>query len=237
MSLKLFQMKLSIIIPVYNEERTIIEILERVNNFKKDNSQYEVIIINDGSKDKTLDLLKKNSHLYNNLVSYEKNKGKGYAVKEGLKFSKGEYVIFQDADLEYDPLEIQGFMDLIEKFNPDGTIGSRFVYNKYTRSHYFLNKIGNKLLTLIFNIFYNTTFTDVYSCYFCFKKKLLDDKKLETHGFEQHAEILCKVIKKGKIFYEIPISYNGRSHDEGKKIKFYHFFIVVLRIIIERIKS
>jgi glycosyltransferase involved in cell wall biosynthesis len=169
-------MKLSIIIPVFNEERTIIEILEKVNEFKKDNSLYEIIIINDGSKDKTLDLLKDNNHLYNNLITYEKNKGKGYAVKEGLKFSKGEYVIFQDADLEYDPIEIQGFIDLIEKFKPDGAIGSRFVYNKYTRSHYFLNKIGNKLLTLIFNIFYNTTFTDIYSCYFCFKKSLLDDK-------------------------------------------------------------
>ena len=166
-------MKLSIIIPVFNEERTIIEILEKVNNFKKDNSSYEIIIINDGSTDRTLDLLKNNSHLYNNLVSYEKNSGKGYAVKEGLKCSNGEYVIFQDADLEYDPSEIQGFVDLIQKFNPDGMIGSRFVYNKYTRSHYFLNKIGNKLLTLIFNIFYNTTFTDVYSCYFCFKKKII----------------------------------------------------------------
>lgn len=230
-------MKLSIIIPAYNEERTILDILNKVNNFTKGNPLYEVIIINDGSIDKTLDLLKNNSHLYNKLVSYEKNSGKGYAVKEGLKHSKGEYVIFQDADLEYDPLEIQGFIDLIDRFKPDSIIGSRFVYKTYTRSHYFFNKIGNKMLTLIFNIFYNATFTDIYSCYFCFKKNLLDAKKLETYGFEQHAEILCKVIKKGKLFYEIPISYNGRSHDEGKKIKFYHFFIVVLRIIIERIKS
>jgi len=230
-------MKLSIIIPVFNEELTIKKVLERVGEFKKNNPLYEVIIINDGSTDDTHNVLIENKSYYDSLISYEKNSGKGHAVKEGLKIAHGEYIIFQDADLEYDPFEIKSFIELIDKFSPDGIIGSRFIFSKYTRSHNFLNKVANRFLTLIFNIFYNTTFTDVYSCYFCFKKSLLDEKNLITQGFEQHAEILCKVIRKGKIFYEIPISYNGRTHDEGKKIKFYHFFTVVFRILVERIKS
>ena len=91
-------------------------------------------------------------------------------------------------------------------------------------------------ITLLFNILYNTTFTDIYSCYLCFKKNLLIPDQLTTEGFEQHAEILCKVVKKGNKFYEVPISYNGRTQEEGKKIKFYHIFGVIFRIIIERFK-
>ena len=98
-----------------------------------------------------------------------------------------------------------------------------------------LNKIGNTLLTSVFNLLFNTTFTDIYSCYFGFKKELLDVNKLKTEGFEQHAEILCKVIKNGNKFYEVPISYNGRTKSEGKKIKAYHFFIVLFEIIRGRI--
>jgi hypothetical protein len=90
------------------------------------------------------------------------------------------------------------------------------------------------LITLVFNLFYNTTFTDIYSCYACYRKDLLNVKNLKTKGFEQHAEILCKVVKNGDKFYEVPISYNGRNHAEGKKIKFYHIFSVLFRIIIER---
>ena len=116
----------------------------------------------------------------------------------------------------------------------DAVVGSRFIYANYTRSHNILNKIGNKILTLIFNLLYNTTFTDIYSCYFAFKKDLIDANSLQTEGFEQHAEILCKVIKKGNKFYEVPISYNGRNVSEGKKIKAHHFFIVLFEIIKRR---
>ena len=113
-------------------------------------------------------------------------------------------------------------------------IGSRFNYADYTRSHFFFNKIGNYFITFLFNIIYQTTFTDVYSCYACFKKELLNHNKLKTNGFEQHAEILCKVARNGKTFYEVPINYNGRTHDEGKKIKFYHIFSVIYQIVVGR---
>ena len=228
-------LKLSVIIPAFNEEKTIIETLKRIQSTKKNKIDYEIIVINDGSKDNTLNLLKSNSELYDKLIEYENNLGKGFAVKRGIEASTGEYIIFQDADLEYDPVDFDKFIDLIINFNVDGIIGSRFVYSRFTRSHNIKNKFGNYILTFFFNVLYNTTFTDIYSCYFCFKKELLNYENLKTVGFEQHAEILCKVIKNGKYFYEVPISYNGRSHDEGKKIKFYHFFIVLFRIALERI--
>tara|TARA_B110001452_G_scaffold264113_1_gene266571 strand:- start:560 stop:1264 length:705 start_codon:yes stop_codon:yes gene_type:complete len=228
-------LKLSIIIPAYNEEKTIIETLKRIRDTKNDKINYETIVVNDGSKDNTLDLLKSNSELYEKLINYSDNSGKGFAVKKGLEVSSGDYIIFQDADLEYDPKDFEKFINLINIHNVDGIIGSRFVYSEFTRSHSILNKIGNHLLTFIFNILYNTTFTDIYSCYFCFKKNLLNYQDLKTVGFDQHAEILCKTIKNGKYFFEVPISYNGRTHEEGKKIKFYHFFSVLFRIVAERI--
>ena len=228
-------MKFSVLIPVFNEEKTVIEVLKRLNSTKVDEVDYEVIVINDGSTDKTKELLEQNKNLFSKLIDNERNSGKGFSVKEGLKVASGDYIIFQDADLEYDPIEFKKFIKLCRQFDADLILGSRFIYSEYTRSHNILNKIGNHILTFIFNIFYNTTFTDIYSCYLCYKKILIDPNNLKSNGFDQHAEILCKAVKKGKKFYEVPISYNGRTHEEGKKIKFYHFFSVVFRIIIQRL--
>ena len=225
---------ISILIPSFNEGKTILNVLNRISKIIASSINYEVVVINDGSTDNTLDLLKQNKDLYNQLITYNTNCGKGNAIKKGLEVSNGKYIIFQDADLEYDPIEINKFVNLINRFEPDLIIGSRFNYSEYTRSHYILNKFGNIFITLIFNLFYNTTFTDIYSCYVCFKKDLLNVKNLQTIGFQQQAEILGKVVKNGKKFYEVPISYNGRTHEEGKKIKFYHIFSVLFRIIIER---
>ena len=224
-------MILSIIIPVYNEEKTIIQILEKIKNNAPSLLKYEVIVINDGSTDQSGKLLENNKHLFDNLLVNETNRGKGFSVKKGILSASGTHIIFQDADLEYDPSDFKKFEKIFLDFNADGIIGSRFIYSNYTRSHNILNKIGNTLLTFIFNLLYNTTFTDIYSCYFAFKKDLLDVNQLRTEGFEQHAEILCKVIKKGNKFYEVPINYNGRNVSEGKKIKPHHFFLVLYQII------
>ena len=226
--------KLSILIPVYNEEKTLLNILERINECKIENFDFETIIINDGSDDNTFNVIKENSDLYDKVINLDKNRGKGYAVKSGLKIATGDYVIFQDADLEYDPKDFIKFTNLINKFSVDVIIGSRFNYSDYIRSHNIANKFGNYILTLFFNLLYNTTFTDIYSCYLAFRRDILDVDKLKTDGFEQHAEILCKIVKKSDRFYEVPINYNGRSAKEGKKIKFYHFFTVIYRILIER---
>ena len=227
-------MVLSIIIPVYNEDKTIINILKKIKKNSSSSSKYEIIVIDDGSTDQSKNLLENNKELYDKLLINETNKGKGFAVKKGIKNASGSHIIFQDADLEYDPDDFKKFEKIFTEFDADGVIGSRFVYSNYTRSHNILNKIGNNFLTLIFNILYNTTFTDIYSCYFAFKKNLIDPDKLRSEGCDQHAEILCKVIKRGKKFYEVPINYNGRSYSEGKKIKFYHFFIVLYQIILRR---
>ena len=225
---------ISIIVPVFNEEKTVLEILQKLEYLKNSIFSCEVIVIDDGSTDRTVDILKENTKIINKIFYNETNRGKGFSVKKGIQNADGKYIIFQDADLEYDPSDLIKFSKVIEEFEPDLVIGSRFNYSDYTRSHNILNKFGNNLITLIFNILYNTTFTDIYSCYACFKKELLDPNELKSEGFEQHAEILCKVVKKGKKFYEVPINYNGRSHEEGKKIKFYHIFGVIFQIVLRR---
>ena len=228
-------MILSIIIPTYNEEHTVIEVLKKIKNDSPNLCKYEVIVIDDGSTDQSRKLLENSKHLFDKLLINETNKGKGFSVKKGILNASGTHIIFQDADIEYDPTDFKKFVKIFLDFNADGIIGSRFIYSNYTRSHNILNKIGNKLLTFVFNLLYNTTFTDIYSCYFAFKKDLLNVHELRTEGFEQHAEILCKVMRKGNKFYEVPINYNGRNYEEGKKIKFYHIFGVIFQIIIGRI--
>ncbi len=228
-------MKLSVIIPVFNEEKTIIHILNKINKSLTVRENYEIIVVDDGSNDKTSKLLEDNKDLYDKIFVNSSNKGKGYSVKKGLEHASGTHIIFQDADMEYDPKDFKKFEKIFKEFDADGIIGSRIIYSEYSRSHNILNKFGNRILTSIFNILYNTTFTDIYSCYFAFKKELLDEKLLKSNGFEQHAEILCKVIKKGDKFYEVPISYNGRNLSEGKKIRAYHFFLVLYEIIKQRL--
>ena len=227
---------LSIIVPLFNEEKTILDILLKLSSLKEKENSIQIIVVNDGSTDRSQEILNDNKNLYDNMIVNSTNGGKGNAVKKALEISEGEYITFQDADLEYDPMDFLKFINLINKFAPDLIIGSRFIYSDYTRSHYIFNKFGNQFITLLFNLIYNTTFTDVYSCYACFKKNLLNSQSIKTNGFEQHAEILTKIVKNGKKFYEVPINYNGRSHDEGKKIKFYHIFSVIYQILIGRIK-
>ena len=166
--------QISIIIPVYNEDKSILEVLKRIHATVDSQNNFEIIVINDGSTDNTLKVLEENNTLYNQLITYGNNFGKGNAVKKGLEVSKGEYIFFQDADLEYDPIELNRFIRVINLFHPDLIIGSRFNYSEYTRSHNILNKFGNNLISLVFNLTYNTTFTDIYSCYACYKKELLD---------------------------------------------------------------
>jgi len=228
-------MQLSIIIPAFNEENTILELLKKVNNQRNKNYDLEIIVINDNSTDSTKKLLESNPALYTKFISLEKNLGKGGAVREGLKIANGSYILFQDADLEYNPEEYAKIINIIENFNADIIIGSRFLSPEYTRVHYFFHKLGNKFITGLFNVINNTTFTDIYSCYLCFKRELVDPTKLKSNGWSQQAEILSTAVNNSKIFYEVPISYSGRTFEEGKKIKARHTLSVIYMIIKKRL--
>ena len=227
-------MQISIIVPVYNEDKTIKKILKKINTLKiwnDSNFQKEIIVVDDKSTDETSKILKENSDLFSKLITNEKNYGKGFSVKKALEVSTGNYILIQDADEEYDPNDYEKFIECIQKFNADLVIGSRFIYDKYTRSHNFFNKVGNTLITFLFNLIYNTTFTDIYCCYIFFKRDLISSDNLKSKGFEQHAEILCKLVKKGTKFFEVPVNYNGRTISEGKKIRFYFIFSIIFQMI------
>lgn len=220
-------MKLSVIVPVYNEQNTVISLLKRVHaqRSRVDNElgvELEVLVINDGSSDATKELLDSHPHLYDICVHQEKNQGKGAAVKEALKRLSGDFVVFQDADLEYDPEDYAALLGPALKHKADVVIGSRFNLNKPSRVFYFWHKMGNHLITLFFNAMNNTTFSDIYSCYIMFRAPLVRPEDLKTMGWEQQAELLTYAVNRGSVFYEVPISYHGRTYGEGKKIRWYH---------------
>jgi len=226
---------LSVVIPVYNEEKTILEILKKINLLRK-YCNLEVIIVNDGSTDNSLDIIEKNTELYTTNISLKKNYGKGKAVIEGLKKCSLDYVLIQDADLEYDPEDIQNFLKKLEEFNYDLIMGSRFIGDKRSVLN-FWHMIGNKLITLIFNLLNNTTFTDIYCCYCMFRKNTFDVKNLQSFGWGQQAEVLTYIVNKNSKLFEIGVNYNGRNYKEGKKIKYYDVFSVIYWIIYTKIKK
>ena len=232
-------MKISIIIPCFNEETTIIPLLKSVNKEIKKISKvsFEVIVIDDCSQDKTNILLKENKDLYDHLLSLEKNLGKGGAVLCGLEKTSGDYILFQDADLEYRPEDYKALIRTTIDFDADVVMGSRFVAPQFTRVYYFWHKVGNIVLTFIFNILNNTTFTDTYSCYLMYRKQLVPLEKIKTKGWEQHGEILSLAVKHGSAFYEVPITYNGRTYGEGKKIRAFHIFKIVYTMFMTRFFS
>ena len=223
--------RISIIIPAFNEENTIIELLNKVDKVKVEGVQKEIIVIDDASKDNTLNLLKNNNKLYSKLIEFKKNKGKGAAVKSGLEKATGDYILFQDADLEYDPNDYIKLLEPVIRFNADIVIGSRLSASQLTRVYYFWHKFGNKFITFVFNILNNTTFTDIYSCYLLLKRELIKPENLVTNGWEQQAEILSLIVNKGDAFYEVPINYYGRTYDEGKKIRAYNAIAVLFTIL------
>jgi len=225
---------LTIIVPAFNEEATILELLDRVTRQKIKGVRFEVLVIDDGSTDGTVELLEKNAGLYTKFIRLPANAGKGAAVKAGLRQATGDYVLFQDADLEYDPSEYEKLLKPALDYNADIVMGSRLVASPCTRVSYFWHRFGNKMITFIFNILNNTTFTDVYSCYLLYRRGLVDVEKLKADGWEQQAEILSRAVAKANAMFEVPISYYGRTYGEGKKIKAYHALAVISTIIIRR---
>lgn len=220
----------SVIVPAYNEESTVIDILGRVAAQKIDGVRFEVVVVDDGSTDGTVRLLEANPGLYAKLIKRPRNGGKGAAVKDGLGRASGDYVLFQDADLEYDPRDYVRLLRPVLDFNADVVMGSRLVASPLTRVSYFWHKVGNRLITLVFNVLNNTTFTDIYSCYLVYRRDLMRPDDLVAEGWEQQAEILSRVVARARAMYEVPISYYGRTYDEGKKIRAYHALAVLWTI-------
>jgi glycosyltransferase involved in cell wall biosynthesis len=229
--------KISVLVPAYNEEKTIVEILGKVRAQEHTGFEFEIIVVDDGSKDKTVALLRANPGLYDRLVEMPKNGGKGAAVRAGMAAATGEYILFQDADLEYDPADYVHLLLPVARFNSDVVIGSRFLAPPFLRVAYFWHKLGNRFITFWFNIMNNTTFTDIYTCYLLFRRSLVKPTDLRTNGWEQQAEILTLAVSRSKVYYEVPISYHGRTYEEGKKIRPHHVIAVLKTIFTARFYS
>lgn len=211
-------MKLSIVIPCYNESGTISKILEKIVQTCK--YDYEIIVVDDFSEDGSRAIL--NQELLNkkidHLILNTKNYGKGYSVRQGLKKTKNEIILIQDADLEYDPLDYNKLIDPIINNEADVVYGSRFVGSGKKRVLYFWHSFGNSILTFLSNIFSNLNLTDMECCYKVFKSEVIKSLKLQENRFGFEPEITAKISKKDLRIYEVGVKYYGRKYSEGKKI-------------------
>ncbi len=216
--------KLSIVIPAYNEERTIHLILDKVKEVHLiHNIEKEIILVNDCSKDNTIEAIhayiEKNEAMKIRLISHEVNKGKGAALHTGIQHATGEYLIIQDADLEYDPREYNDLLKPVVEGFADVVFGSRFAGSNPHRILFFWHTIGNKFLTFLSNMFTNLNLTDMETCYKLFNTKMIQSLDLKENRFGFEPEVTSKISRVPKVrIYEVGISYYGRTYEEGKKI-------------------
>ena len=225
-------MKLSVIIPVYNEVKTITEIISRVSSAQVIAPEKEIIIVDDCSTDGTRELLEEIGRSQKDLkiLSHKVNQGKGAALRTGFESATGDIIIIQDADLEYDPREYPKLLQPIIDGRADVVYGSRFLGGPH-RVLFFWHYLGNKFLTLVSNALTNLNLTDMETCYKVFKRQVLDEITLKSNRFGIEPEFTSKVAKKGFRIYEVPISYSGRDYSEGKKITWKDGFVAIFTIL------
>ena len=209
-------MKISVVIPVYNEVQTIKEIVARVQGVELEK---EIIIVDDYSMDGTREHLREINHANENVtvLYHDHNQGKGAALRTGFQAVTGDVVIIQDADLEYDPREYPLLLAPIVDGRADVVYGSRFLGGPH-RVLFFWHYVGNKFVTLLSNMFTNLNITDMETCYKVFKREVLDEIRVKSNRFGFEPEFTAKIAKRGYRIYETPISYSGRTYAEGKKI-------------------
>ena len=233
--------KLSIIIPCFNEKNTIEDILKKIDqslNYYKF-SNFEIIVVDDFSTDGSKEVLKKLSNKEKiQIYFHDNNLGKGAAIHTALRYTTGDIVIIQDADLEYDPFDYNKLLVPFFETNADIVYGSRFLGGgKYVRIHFFWHYLANKILTFICNLFINLNLTDMETGYKVFKTSALKSINLKEKSFSFEPEVTIKLAKKNYKFFEVPITYNGRSYEEGKKIGLKDAFIALKTIILYSFKN
>ena len=223
-------MLVTVIIPCFNEKKTIAKVVDRINNLKDLN--LEVIVIDDYSNDGTRELLKNEiDDNVSRIVFNNKNYGKGYCIKKGIEASNGDVILIQDADLEYDPSDYPKLLKPIESGVADVVYGSRFLGGEEKRVLYFWHTLGNKLLTIFSNMFTNLNLTDMEVGYKLFKSDILKDINLVENRFGIEPEVTAKISKKKIRIFEVGISYYGRKYEDGKKITWRDGFSAIRCII------
>ena len=221
-------MNITVLIPVFNEAKTIEEIVHRV---RATGLIQEILIIDDGSTDGTREILielEKQEPV--RVILHEKNKGKGAAVRTGIQNARGEYVLIQDADLEYDPRDYPALFRPLEEGIADVVYGSRFL-GAGRRPILYWNMVANKILTFLTNILYNNILSDMETGYKVFRRDLILQIPLHAHGFEFEPEFTAKILKRDIRIFEVPITFNPRKYDEGKKIKMRDAFFAVWALL------
>jgi len=227
-------MKLSIVIPAYNEKATIESIVSRVQAVALGSIEKEIIVVDDGSSDGTGQVLKELRGIRH--ISHARNGGKGAALNTGFQSATGDIIIIQDADLEYDPNDYATVIRPIVEGHSDVVMGSRFISYKpkfigKRRSPYFSHYIGNKLITSVTNLLYKSRFTDYEGCYKAFRRTEVASIPIKARGFEFDNELICKLLRKGVRMVEVPIHYTPRTYESGKKITWRHGAIMLWTII------
>ena len=218
--------KLSVIVPVFNERNTVVEVVRRMRAVElPDGIEREIIVIDDGSSDGTRDVLRQLGDSTVRVLMHEGNRGKGAAVRTGIQVATGDYILIQDADLEYDPEDWPRLLHPVLRGRARVVYGSRFTGER--RNMLLLHWIGNRFLSMTTNVLFNTTLSDMETCYKLIDRSLIEEMNLRADRFDIEAEMSAKILKRGVRIYEVPISYAGREFHEGKKITWRDGFLAL----------